>query len=70
MHLTFNNDDAFRRVRSQFIGGDASIFSRVSRLRVDHFYSNDAIRVCDWVLGRVQLFATLHPFDLLVTRRE
>ena len=61
---TLNDDDAVCSVRSPGVGGDALVLAGVGGLGVDHLKRDNAVCVGDGELGRVQLLATLEPFDL------
>ena len=62
--FTFNNDDTIWSVWPQFIGSNDLVLSGIAGLSIDDLNRNDTIRVGDWELGRVKLFASLQPFDL------
>ena len=61
---TFANDNAFRGVRAEAVGGDALVLAGVGRHRVHDLDRDDAVRVRDRILVRLQLLSALEPFDL------
>ena len=62
--FTLDNNDAFRGVGSTVVGGNALVLAGVAGLRVDDLNGDDAVGVSNGILGRVELLASLHPFDL------
>ena len=64
MTVTFADYHAFRRVGAQAVGCDASVLAGVGRHRVHDLDGDDAVRVRDRILVRLQLLPALEPFDL------
>ena len=61
---TFAYDNAFGGVGAEAVGGDALVLAGVGRHRVHDLDGDDAVRVRDRVLVRLQLLPALEPFDL------
>ena len=61
---TFAYDNAFGGVGPEAVGGDALVLSGVCGHRVHDLDGDDAVRVRDRVLVRLELLPALEPFDL------
>ena len=64
MTFTFAYYDAIRRVGAQAVGCDALVLAGVGGHRVHDLDGDDAVRVRDRILVRLQLLPALEPFDL------
>jgi hypothetical protein len=67
LNITFDNDDTFRHVRAQLVGGDDLVLPRVAGLSVDDFDGQDAVCVGNGKPRGVQLLASLQPLYLEVS---